>query len=174
MAYSSVVKTRRDAKITLKDGTGPTAVSLEIEYEEGALSLDGIGKAISAQTVIRDRGVVRVVRKGDEEPSATGSFTAFFRQFTDASEAGSLLDFVNKTGVYSTNISTGTSGTPYVEEYCIDLVYEVEGTDLGDDADHSVTLSKCVCQVSFAEADAGSSFTINFTCYGGLVFSGPS
>lgn len=173
MAYSSVVKTRRDSKITLKDGTG-SPVTLEIDYEEGNLSLDGIGAAISAQTIIRDRGVVKVVRRGDEEPSATGSFTAYFRQFTDASEAGSLLDFINKTGNYSSNTSTGTAGSPYVEEYCIDLVYFVEGTDLGDDADHQVTLSKCICQVSFSEADAGSTFTINFTCYGGLAYSGPS
>lgn len=173
MAYSSVVKTRRDSKIILRDGQGSPTV-LEIEYEEGNLTLDGIGAAKAAQTIIRDRGAVSVVRKGDEEPSSTGSFTAFFRQFTDASEAGSLLDFINKTGHYASNVSTGSTGSPFVEEYCIDLVYEVEGTDLGDDADHTVTLSKCVCQVSFAEADAGSTFTISFTCYGGLSFSGPS
>ena len=34
MAYSVIPKMRRDATITLKDGTG-TPVSLEIEFEEG-------------------------------------------------------------------------------------------------------------------------------------------
>ena len=40
MAYSSVIKTRRDGKITLKDqGASNT---LEISYEEGNLTIDGI------------------------------------------------------------------------------------------------------------------------------------
>lgn len=172
MAYSTVIKTRRDGKITLKDqGASNT---LEISYEEGNLTMDGIQSQKSGQSVIRDRGVVVNVRKSDDEVSATGSFSAYFRQFADASEAGSLLDFINKTGNYSGNTSTGSTGSPFIEQYCIDIQYEVEGTDFGDDADHSVTMSKCICTVSFAESDAGSTFTINFTCYGGLAFSGPS
>ena len=166
MAYSSLPKTRRDGVITLKDGTG-VAVELEIAYEEGNLTFD---TPKAAQTVIRDRGTISTVRKGDDEPTASGSFSAFFRQFTDGSEAGSILDFINQTGNYSSNTSTGSTGTPFVEFYCIDIVYQVDATSLGDDAATSATLSKCVCTASFTEGDP-SSFTINFTSYGALTYA---
>ena len=127
MAYSTLPKTRRDGVITLSDGTTPTAVTLEIAYEEGNVTFD---TPKAAQTVIRDRGTITTVRKGDDEPSATGSFSAYFRQFTDGAEAGSILDFINKTGFYSSNVSTGNSGTPYVEFYCIDIQYQVDATSV--------------------------------------------
>lgn len=173
MAYSTVPKVRRDGVIQLIDGTG-SPVTLDIAYEEGNFSFDipGGGGAAAAQTIIRDRGTITTVRKGDDEP-ITGSFSAYFRQFTDGSEAGGVIDFITKDGNYSGNVSTGTSGAPYVEHYAIDIKYEAEGTDFGDDADHSVTLTKSVCTFSFAEGDP-SAFTINFTCYGGFAFTGPA
>lgn len=166
MAYSNLPKTRRDGSLTLRDGTG-TPVELTISFEEGAFSMD---TPKEAQTVIRDRGIISTVRKGDSEPSASGSFTAFFRQFTDGAEAGSLVDFVNQTGHYASNVSTGLSGTPFVEFYCIDIEYMANAMPLGDDSKHLATLSKCVCTVSFTEGDP-SSFTVNFTCYGGVTYS---
>lgn len=166
MAYSTLPKTRRDGVITLSDATG-TPVTLEIAYEEGNVTFD---TPKAAQTVIRDRGTITTVRKGDDEPSATGSFSAYFRQFTDGAEAGSILDFINKTGFYSSNVSTGNSGTPYVEFYCIDIQYQVDATSLTDTETHEATLSKCVCTASFTEGDP-SSFTINFTCYGGVSYT---
>ena len=164
MAYSTIPKVRRDGIITLKDGTTPTAVELEISYEEGNFTFD---VAKDDQTVIRDRGVISTVRKGDEQP-ITGSFNAYMRQFTDNSEAGSILDFINKTGNYNTNVSTG-SGAPYVEHYCIDIVYKVEATAL-ESLDHSATLSKCIATVSFSEGYPNS-FSISFTCYNGVTYA---
>ena len=79
MAYSTIPKVRRDGSITLKDGTSST-VSLVVAFEEGALTFD-LSKPAD-QTVIRDRGTIVTVRKCDDQPTATGSFTAFMRQFT--------------------------------------------------------------------------------------------
>jgi hypothetical protein len=173
MAYSTVPKVRRDGVIQLIDGTG-SPVTLDIAYEEGNFTFDqpGGGGDQAAQTIIRDRGTISTVRKGDDEP-ITGSFSAFFRQFTDGSEAGSVLDFVTKSGNYASNVSTGTAGAPFVEHYAIDIKYTAEGTNFGDDADHTVTLGKAVCTVSFTEGDP-SSFTINFTAYAGATYTGPS
>mgnify|MGYP005992777765 FL=1 len=166
MAYSTLPKTRRDGVITLKDGTG-SPVELIIAYEEGNLTFD---TPKAAQTVIRDRGVISTIRKGDDEPVASGSFTAYFRQFTDGAEAGSILDFVNKTGHYASNISTGLTGTPFVEFYCVSLEYVIDATALGDAAATTATLTKCVCTASFTEGDP-SSFTINFTSYGAIAYT---
>lgn len=169
MAYSTVPKVRRDGTITLKDGTTPTAVSLAVAYEEGNLTFE-ISKA--DQTVIRDRSIITTVRKGDEQPAATGSFSAFMREFADQTNAGSIVDFINKTNNYSGNVATTGSGAVYVEEYCIDIEYDVEGTNFGDDLDHKATLKQCICTVSFTEGDP-STFAISFTCYGGVELDGP-
>ena len=165
MAYSTVPKTKRDGKIELKDGTTPTAVVLEIAYEDGNFSFSQPQQF--SELVVMDRGNFATIRKQDEQ-TITGSFSFHFRQFTDAVNLGSVRDFINKSGAYNANISTSATGVPYVEFHTIDLVYTAEGTDFGDDQDTSVTLSKCVCSLDFAEGDP-SAFTLNFTCYGGAV-----
>lgn len=169
MAYSTIPKTKRDGKIELRDGTGSPVV-LEIAYEEGNFSFSQPNEF--SELVVMDRGNFSTVRKQDQQ-SITGSFSFYFRQFTDGSEAGSVRDFINKVGNYASNISTGTTGVPYVEHYCIDIIYTAEGTDFGDDADHTVTLSKCVCNLDFSEGDP-SAFSLSFTCYGGASVTGPA
>lgn len=169
MAYSVVPKVRRDGKITLRDGTG-VPVELEVEYEDGNLTLNGLPTK-EAQTIIRDRGSIVAVRKGDSEPTASGSFTIHFRQFT-SSTVGGVLDFVNQTNAYSGNTSTGSTGSPRVEFYCIDIDYEIDGEQDGlTSTDHKATLSKCV--VTAASLTEGDPLALNleFICYGGLTFT---
>lgn len=162
MAYSVVPKTKRDGKIELLDGG---AVTLEIAYEDGNFSFSQPQKF--SELVVMDRGNFATIRKQDEQ-AITGSFAFHFRQFTDTGNAGSVRDFINKSGFYSSNVSTGTTGVPFVEHYCVDIKYTAEGTDFGEANDHVVTLSKCVCTLDFAEGDP-SAFTLNFTCYGGAA-----
>ena len=169
MAYSVVPKTKRDGKIELIDGTG-VPVTLEVAYEDGNFSFSEPNEF--SELVVMDRGNFAAIRKQDQQ-AITGSFSFHFRQFTDGSEAGSIRDFITQSGNYSGNISTGGAGVPYVEHYCVDIKYTAEGTDFGDDADHTVTLSKCVCSLDFAEGDP-SAFTLNFTCYGGSSVTGPA
>jgi len=168
VAYSVVPKTKRDGVIQLRDGTG-VPVTLDVAFEDGNLTFSQPQQF--SELVVMDRGSFSAVRRQDEQ-AITGSFSFHFRQFADSSEAGSVRDFINKSGFYSSNISTGGTGTPFVEHYCIDIRYTAEGTDFGDDADHQVTISKAVCSLDFSEGDP-STFTLNFTAYGGAVVSGP-
>ena len=64
MAYSTVPKTKRDGKITLKDGTG-TPVTLEVAYEDGNFSFSQQAQNYS-QLVIMDRGDFAAIRKQDQ------------------------------------------------------------------------------------------------------------
>lgn len=169
MAYSTVPKVRRDGQITLKDGTG-SPVSLIVSYEEGNLSIDNLND-LRDQTVIRDRGEISAVRKGDQQP-LSGTFSFYFRAFTDA-EVGGVRDFITQSNAYSGNISTGSTGSPYVEHYAVDIEYLVEGSDFPEATDHVATLSKCVCNLSLAEGDP-TSYSLSFTCYGGISFTGPT
>ena len=170
MAYTTIPKVRRDGLITLLDGTSPAAISLDVAYEEGNLTIDNLND-LRDQTVIRDRGEISAVRKADQQP-LTGSFSFYFRAFTDAA-VGGIRDFITKQNAYSGNISTGATGSPYIEHYSIDIKYTVEGTDLGDTADHTATLSRCVCNLSVAEGDP-TTYSLSFTVYGGVTFTGPT
>ena len=164
MAYSAAPKVRRDGKITLKDGTTPTPVSLVVDYEEGNFSFDQVK---SDRIVIRDRGTIKSVRKGDDQP-LTGSFTIYMRQFTSAS-AGGVLDFINKTNSYSANISASSSVA--TDEYTINIEFEVDGDAVGDDdGDTTATFNTCICQASFAEGDPNQ-ITVNFECYNGVTYA---
>jgi hypothetical protein len=164
MAYSTAPKVRRDGKITLKDGTSPTPISLEVAYEEGNFSFD---QTKSDRIVIRDRGTIGSVRKGDDQP-ITGSFTIYMRQFTSAS-AGSVLDFINKTGSYSANVSS--SSTVSTDEYAINIVFEVDGDAVGDDdGDTTVTFDTCICLASFSEGDPNT-INVSFECYNGITYA---
>jgi hypothetical protein len=166
MAYSTVPKVRRDGTITLRDGTG-SPVTLAVAYEEGNFSFD---QTKADRIVIRDRALIATVRKGDEQP-LTGSFSFYMRQFTSAS-VGGVMDFINKQNAYAANISTG-AGTPYVEEYCIDIVFTVDGSSVGDDSGddlQTATFSKCICTAAFAEGDPNQ-ITISFECYNGITYT---
>ena len=164
MAYSTAPKVRRDGKITLKDGTTPTPVSLVVAYEEGNFSFD---QTKSDRIVIRDRGTIGSVRRGDDQP-ITGSFTIYMRQFTSAS-AGSVLDFINKTGSYSANVSSDS--TVSTDEYAINIEFEVDGDAVGDDdGDTTATFDTCICTASFAEGDPNQ-ITVNFECYNGVTYA---
>lgn len=164
MAYSTAPKVRRDGKITLKDGTSPTAVTLEVAYEEGNFTFD---QTKSDRIVIRDRGTIGSVRKGDDQP-ISGSFTIYMRQFTSAS-AGSVLDFINKTGSYSSNASV--SSTVATDEYAINIEFEVDGDAVGDDdGDTTATFDTCICTASFSEGDPNT-INVSFECFNGVTFA---
>lgn len=164
MAYSTAPKVRRDGKITLKDGTSPTAISLEVAYEEGNFAFD---QTKSDRIVIRDRGTIGSVRKGDDQP-ISGSFTIYMRQFTSAT-AGSVLDFINKTGSYSSNASV--SSTVATDEYAINIEFEVDGDAVGDDdGDTTATFDTCICTASFSEGDPNT-INVSFECFNGVTFA---
>ena len=164
MAYSTAPKVRRDGKITLKDGTTPIPISLDVDYEEGNFSFE---QTKADRTIIRDRGTIKSVRKGDDQP-LTGSFTIYMRQFTSAS-AGSVLDFINKTGSYSSNVSS--SSTVSTDEYAINIVFEVDGDAVGDDdGDTTATFDTCICTASFAEGDPNT-ITVSFECFNGITYA---
>ena len=163
MAYSTAPKVRRDGIIKLADGTG-TPVTLVVDYEECNFSFD---QTKADRIVIRDRGTIKSVRKGDDQP-ITGSFTIYMRQFTSSS-VGSVLDFINRTNAYSANISV--SSTVSTDEYAINIIFEVDGDAVGDsDGDTLATFDTCICVASFSEGDPNQ-ITVSFECYNGVTYS---
>ena len=162
MAESTVVKVRRDGTIILKDGGSNTYT---VAYENGDLSFDGGSKA--DRIVIRDRGTIVGLRKGDD-PVPSLSFTVMMREFHDNS-AGSLIDFLDNSGPVSL---TSSGGTGY-EQFLIDIEFTVEGTSHGDANDHRATASKCLCTWSFSEGDPDT-ISVTAEIYGGIAYTEPT
>lgn len=166
MAESTVVKVRRDGLITLTDGA---AISVVVAYEDGNFSADTLA-AKEDRVVIRDRGSIVGLRKGDDQVGSL-SFSVHFREFTNTTH-DVLLDFLNGQQAHSGALipltSTGGSG---FEQFLCTATLKIEGTDLGDGADHSAIFSKVLFTADFSEGDPDV-LNISGEVYGGVAFTG--
>lgn len=160
MAASTVTKTLYDGTITLEDGTTPTAVSLTVPFSVGDFTSDGLREAMRAVQAFQTRGVRHSIRKTTRE-FVTFSFSAQLADLSDGTD-GTLADFMLKQGSYASNVSTtSTDG----DVYTVNVILTVEGTDLGDAADHVLTLPDCDAVLSIAEGEPDT-VSISGTVYG--------
>lgn len=163
MAVSTVIKHFTDGTIELADGTG-TPVTLTVPFSQGDFSLSGVQESQKAVNVYQSRGTLHSLRLG-EKTFVTGSFSAMLADVSDSS-AGNLLDFVRKSNAYSGNASTSSNG----DVYTIKITLTIEGTDLGDSADHTIVLDDCACTADVSEGEPNS-ISISFTSYADPVMT---
>lgn len=165
MAASTIIKHFTDGTITVKDGTTPSAVTLVIPFTMGDLAISGIAQDAlgRATNAYETRGVLVGLRRGARE-YPTVSLSLMLPEVSDSSNS-SPLDFIRKKGAYTANVSTtSTIG----DVYTIDVVLTIEGTDLGDAADHTFTIEDVDCRADFAEGEPNT-LTINGTIYGNVT-----
>lgn len=158
MAASTVIKHLHDGSLTLKDGTG-TPVTLVIPFTMGDFTLSGLQETQRAVVAYETRGTLHTIRHSTRT-YPTGSFTLALADFSDATNQ-TALDFLMQRNSYSANVSTLTP----TEVYAVDLVWTVEGTNLGDPADHVATMTDCVCTLDLAEGEPNT-LSVSFTMYG--------
>ena len=158
---STIIKHFTDGTITLKDGTG-TPVTLVVPFSTGDFSLGGLTQALRATNVYEARGQLTGLRKG-AKAFPTGSFSCQIADYSDATDR-TVLDFLRKNASYSANLSTTTA---LGDVFTVDLVWTIEGTDLGDAADHVVTLEDCDCSMDLSEGEPNS-LSVSFTVYGAV------
>jgi len=163
MAVSSVVKNFRDGTILIEDGTTPTPLSVTVQYEAGDFSVSGLNQGNTEATTYLDRGELGSVRK-TSRTFPTFSFSAHMTDLSDATDK-QLWDAVNKTGAFSSAISTGGSAS---DVYMLKVTLTVEGTNFGDATDHTIVMNNCHLAIDFAEGDPNS-FTVNGTIYGTIT-----
>ena len=163
MAVSTVTKNWTAGSVTLRDGTS-SPVSLALDFDNGDFSISGLAKSL--------REVSKYERRGSFQTAAlaartypTGSFTAQMTQFSEASGTGTIADFILQQAAYSANVSTLGSGTAL--PYTIDIVFAVEGTNFGDSADHTFTLTDCRTTFDFSEGDPNA-YSISFEVLGAV------
>lgn len=162
MAQSSRVKNFRHGTILLEDGTG-TPLAHTVQYENGDFQVSGLSEGQKEVIAYLDRGVLCDLQYGNQT-FPTFSFTAHFTDLSDATDK-LLVDACRKTGAFSAAVSTLGAN----KVYTIDLTWTIEGTDLGDSADHTFKLEDCrVTDVQISEGDP-TSFTVSGTCYGAIT-----
>jgi hypothetical protein len=165
MAASTIVKHLYDGVITLKDGTG-TPVTLVVPFTVGDLSLTGVQETQRDVTAYQARGVKTSVRHTTRN-FVTGSFSFQVADYSDGTDQ-TAIDFMLKQGSYSGNVSTESTGG--AEVYTIDLDLDVEGTDLGDSADHAIGLTDIHCVLNPSEGEPNT-VSVDFTVYGDVTFT---
>ena len=146
MAYSTVPKTTRDLTVALADNAGFGGANvLTLAYEPG----DWTFTAPQEERVdIPDRNrLVSSVRYGVDQP-ITGSISTFWRDATDAAVA-TLWDLLNQSGWLGSNW-TSTLGTN-AEVFAVDHRCTIEGSDHGDGADHTITITDVSHDYSVAD-----------------------
>ena len=165
MGASTTVKVARDGQIKIYDGTQPTSLTHTVSYEDGDFSLT---PEPAERVVIRDRGTIVGIRSGDDGVG-TFSFSAYMREFSDATDT-TLIDVIEQTGGASAWLSSGGTGyTPYL----LDIEFTAEGSDHGDDGDHKIELTKCHLTWDFAEGKDGNKINISGEIYGTITRSEP-
>ena len=157
MAESTIVKTKRDGTISFADlGASNTYT---VAYEAGDLTIDIPGPTVTNSL---DRGIMGAtpsLRYGDDQPM-TGSFTAQLRDISDATDQ-TLFELIAKSGAIGGWTSTLGANA---EVAAVTLTFQIEGTDHGDAADHTVVCNHCVVTGGISEGDP-STISISFTSY---------
>ena len=164
MSTSSLVKTKRDGTITIIDGTTPTASEYVVSFETGDFSYS---EEKADRTVIRDRGAIVGLRKGDD-PVLSLSFSAHLRELTNTS-ANALIDFLYDRGYAASTTNVLTTGTAGFEQYLVNIKFTVDANyvDTGE-AVQSITFAKCLCTYSVSEGDPDT-LEVSAECYGGTT-----
>ena len=159
MAESTIVKTKRDGTITFLDNGGVN--SYTVAYEAGDFSFDIPGPAVGN---FLDRGRFPAgnpsIRLTDDAPM-TGSFTAYLRDVSDATDV-TLMEILAQSGAVSTTwVSTmGATG----EVFTLSLRFTISGLVHGDPSDHILEFPHAVIRGSVSEGDPDT-ITVNWTSY---------
>jgi hypothetical protein len=151
MAESTIVKTKRDGTITIKDQSG--ANSLIMAYEEGNFTLNIPGPAVQLFLDRGEIGSTPSIRFGDEAPMS-GSFSGYLRDVYDATYATLFGILTDQPPAGWTPTMGATS-----EVKTWQVVYTIEGTNHGDSADHTITMNHCRLTGSLTEG-----YPINLAC----------
>lgn len=160
MPASVIAKNFRDGTLQLKDGAG-TPNTLTLPLISGSVNVSGLTESQKDVRAYQSRGNLVSLRKG-EATFPTVSFQAMLADLSDGTNQ-TAYDFCKKVGSYSGNTSTTTA---LGDVYTIDIVITIEGTDLGDASDHTLTLEDVSVSMDIDAAGDPSMISFSGTVYG--------
>ena len=159
MAESAVPKTKHQGTLTITPGSGSPYTCV---VEMGNLTIEGLEAGQRAEILVTDRGMFHEVVEGDQT-YPTVSFTVVQCDVVDGTDA-TLLGILTRKGPYAAATSTRGTGRPW----CVDLLFTIAGTGVGDAANHTFTLEDYRPKVSFTEGDPNE-YAVSGTVYGTIT-----
>lgn len=168
MALPGSIKNFRHGKVFFTDNTG-VPISLEILYEPGDFSVEGMVEAGTEVTDYKDRGRFQWLSYTNQL-YPTWSLTCWCTALIGAAGAGNIgiPDLALKVGGFA--LGVGTLGSAVEIPWTTDCLFILEGTDLGDGVDTQLAMDDNRVTLGFAEGDP-TQFTLAGTCYGAYAVS---
>lgn len=154
------------------DGTAMTALTHTLDTEQGNMQIGGVKPGLRNVGIYQRKGQVVSIAYEDRA-LPTASITANLSIWTDSS-SGTALDFLLAAagGPYASRASTlaPSGATAANVPFTFDWAVTIEGTNFGDSADLSGTLTDFLI-TEIAPLAEGSPSTLNFSgeCLGDLT-----
>ena len=139
-------------------------MTLAVAFTQGDLSVDNLMQGSRGVQAYQTRGALHSVRLTTVE-FPTVSFSAMLTDLSDATDQ-TLVDFVLKQNSFSGNTSTLTGS----DVYAIKVTLTIEGTDLGDAADHTIVMDDVHFTLAIAEGEPDT-VTLSGTVYGAVTMT---
>lgn len=165
----AIPKNFRDGSVVISDGTAVTPLNVTATFETGDFSIEEAGPGVGGYETSRylSRGELIGLRKTNKV-AASGSMSFTFSEFT-LNSTGNVIDMIRGTGTdFGSRVSTSTA---LGDVMTFDIVLTIEGTDLGDAADHTATLTDVeVTSIGIAEGDPNT-VSLGFTIHGTITYA---
>lgn len=170
MATGSVVKQAHDCTITITDGA---ALSYSPSLFDGNVTIGNFQRKQREVATYEVRGQLKAVRHTNRVyPTFTLTIQlANYSGSVDvdgATETESPADVFNRTGTWSAATSTLPVNLGGGDVFCVDIEIVLEGTDLGDSADHTITANSVRGVVSPVIGEPAT-YQIECTVYEGFT-----
>lgn len=145
---STYIKNFTHGTVRILDGTG-TPLAIIAECDNGDINVSGLVDGLGEIIKYERRGRLKSVARG-ARVYPSGGMTAQWAQFTDATN-GTIEDMLTgKSGsAYAARVGTLGAGRPVT----FDIEVTIEGTDFGDDFDHTFTMEDCRITHDWSEGD---------------------
>ena len=172
MPQGKTIKNSRNGSLIARDGAGNTVVLVD---DSGEFTLAGLRPSLLETSTLRSRGEI-VGYVGGDEQEPTVELTTWMRNFTGTirdsacgTVVANLLDVIHRRGACSSWVTTGDPCKVPADQFCFDLIWRIEGTDLGDPSDHEVELLACYAtEASIVNALGGNQITASLQVRGGI------
>jgi hypothetical protein len=166
MATGSVVKHRYDCSVSIADGA---ALVQSFGMFTGNVSISNFNRKLRNVAAYKTRDGKATVRHTDRnEITFTLNFhLANFSGTVDAEGTSEVSpwDVFNRAGSWAAATSTLPVSAGGGDVFCVDITVNLEGTDIGEGADHTVTFTRCHGMVS-ANIEEPATWSVEVTCYG--------
>lgn len=158
-AVSNIYKTRFDGSLRFEDDTG--LIYLVLPFTDGDFSLEGLSQGEYEEMEFFDREELASVRRG-KRAIPTGAFSCYVTELSDATNT-LAMDMLRRTGAWAAAQSTLPAGAN-ADIFTVKCTLTIEGTDLGDAADHTIVIDKMRLRGGFTEGD-GNKLACTFKAY---------